>query len=140
MSEWIYDGAEFTSEMIGDNIGFVYCVTDTQTGMKYIGKKLLISKITRPPLKGQKRKRKSFKESDWKTYCGSSEEVKALVEESGLDRFSREILKLCTKKGELSYYETKAICDADALLKPDEYFNCFLGARIHRKHILAALK
>ena len=41
---WIYKGEEFTSEMIEDWIGFVYIITDKSTDMKYVGKKLLVSK------------------------------------------------------------------------------------------------
>ena len=133
---WSYNGEEFTSEMIEDNIGFVYIVTDGETGMKYIGKKLFFSKVTKPPLKGKKRKRRSLKESDWKTYCGSSETVKQLVEENGLDHFDREIIHLCKSKGELSYMEMKEQIVRDVLLKPDEYHNAFVGGKIHRNHIL----
>jgi hypothetical protein len=132
---WSYNGKEFTSEMIEDNIGFVYMVTDKETGMKYIGKKLIWSKVTKPPLKGKKRKRRSLKESDWKTYCGSSETVKQLVEENGLDRFEREIIHLCKSKGELSYMEMKEQIIRDVLLKPDEYHNAFVGGKIHRGHL-----
>ena len=126
---------EFTSEMIDDNIGFVYMVTDSVTGMKYIGKKGFFSKVTKPPLKGKKRKRRSVKESDWKTYCGSSEAVKLIVEENGLDHFNREILHLCKSKGELSYVEMKEQVVRDVLLKPDEYLNGFVGGKIHRNHL-----
>ena len=132
---WSYNGKEFTSEMIEDNIGFVYMVTDKETGMKYVGKKNFFSKVTKPPLKGKKRKRRSIKESDWKTYCGSSEAVKTLVEENGLDHFEREILHLCKSKGEMSYIEMKEQIIRDVLLKPDEYHNAFVGGRIHRGHL-----
>ena len=115
---WSYKGEEFTTEMIGDNIGFVYIVTDP-SGKKYIGKKGFFSKVTKPPLKGKKRKRRSLKESDWKTYCGSSETVKTLVEENGLDYFKREILHLCKTKGELNYIELREQVVRDVLLKPD---------------------
>ena len=134
---WSYDGEEFTSEMIGDNIGFVYIVTDTVTGLKYIGKKNFFSKVTRPPLKGKKRKRKVIKESDWQTYCGSSEAVKCIVEENGLDHFKREILHLCKTKGELNYIEMREQVVRDVLLKPDEYHNAFVGGKIHRNHLKA---
>jgi hypothetical protein len=132
---WSYKGEEFTTEMIGDDIGFVYIVTDKVTGMKYIGKKNFFSKVTKPPLKGKKRKRRSLKESDWKTYCGSSETVKALVEENGLDHFEREILHLCKSKGEMSYTEMREQIVRDVLLKPDEYLNGFVGGKIHRNHL-----
>lgn len=132
---WSYKGEEFITDMIGDNIGFVYIVTDTVSGMKYIGKKGFFSKVTKPPLKGKKRKRRSIKESDWKTYCGSSETVKTLVEENGLDHFEREILYLCKSKGEMSYTEMREQIVRDVLLKPDEYLNGFVGGKIHRNHL-----
>ena len=69
--------------MIEKHIGFVYEITDTQTDMKYIGKKKFWSRVTRPPLKGRKNKRRSLKESDRKSYYGSSEVVKELVENTG---------------------------------------------------------
>jgi|TARA_B110000483_G_scaffold178333_1_gene210896 hypothetical protein len=133
---WSYKGEEFTTEMIGDNIGFVYIVTDKVTGMKYVGKKGFFSKVTKPPLKGKKRKRRSLKESDWKKYCGSSETVKSLVEENGLDHFDREILHLCKAKGELTYKELKEQVDREVLFKPDEYHNAFIGCKIHRNHVV----
>jgi len=54
---WHYNGKPFTSEMIEDNLGFVYIVTDKRNGKDYIGKKGLVSKRKLPPLKGKKRKR-----------------------------------------------------------------------------------
>jgi len=137
---WSYNGEEFTSEMIEDNLGFVYIVTDKKTKMKYIGKKSFFSKVTKPPLKGKKRKRRSFKESDWKKYCGSSEAVKLLVEENGLDHFDREILYLCKSKGELNYMELREQILREVLLKPNEYHNAFVGGKIHRGHIKALWK
>ena len=104
--------------------------------MKYIGKKNFWSVKRLPPLKGKTRKRKKITESDWKEYYGSSEEVKQLVESQGCDNFKREILHLCDSKGEMSYYELKEQVMNDVLLKPDEYYNAFVGAKIHRKHVL----
>lgn len=134
---WVYKDEEFTSEMIGDAVGFVYEITDTVTGMKYIGKKKLWSKRRLKPLKGKKRKRIVIKESDWKDYYGSSELVKSLVEEFGEDRFHRKILRICYKLGEMSYWEAKEQLTRDVLLKPDEYHNAFIGCKIHRKHVLS---
>ena len=126
---------ELPSEMIEKYVGFVYEIYDKEAKMYYIGKKKFWSKVTRPPLKGKKRKRRSLKESDWKTYCGSSETVKELVEENGLDHFDREILYLCKSKGELNYMELREQVIRDVLLKPDEYHNAFVGGKIHRAHI-----
>ena len=33
---WIYKDNDFTEDMIGENYGFVYCITNTTTGKKYI--------------------------------------------------------------------------------------------------------
>ena len=113
---WIYNGEEFTSEMIESYHGFVYEVTDTHNKMKYIGKKKFWSKVTRPPLKGRKNKRRSLKESDWQTYYGSNEEVKTLVEEFGPSRFKRKILRLCVSPGQMTYFEMKEQIDREVLL------------------------
>ena len=140
MSEWTYNNKPFDSDMIGDYIGFVYEVYDTEAKMKYIGKKKFWSKVTKPPLKGKKNKRRSLKESDWKDYYGSSEEVKSLVENTGEWRFKRKIIRLCKTLGEMSYYEMKEQLDNDVLLKPNEYYNAFVGGKIHRKHLNHLIK
>ena len=49
---------------------------------------------------------------------------------------SRDILKLCKTKGECSYYEMKYQLEYDVLLKPEEFYNAFVGGKIHRNHIL----
>ena len=131
---WIFEGNEFTSDMIEDNFGFVYEITDLDNGKKYIGKKWFWSTRKRPPLKGKVRKRIIKTESDWKNYFGSSDEVKALVEGSGKERFKREILVLCKTKGECTYYEAKLQFERDVLLR-DEYYNEFIGCKIHSKHV-----
>ena len=135
MSEWTYNNKPFNSDMIEDYIGFVYEVYDTEAKMKYIGKKKFWSKVTKPPLKGKKNKRRSLKESDWKSYYGSSEEVKSLVENTGEWRFKRKIIRLCKTLGEMSYYEMKEQLDNDVLLKPEIYYNAFVGGKIHRRHL-----
>ena len=131
---WYYDGDEFTSEMIGDYIGFVYCITDLTNNKKYIGKKNFFSTRRLPPLKGKTRKRKVVKESDWQDYFGSSDEVKELVESHGRDSFKREVLHLCNSKGEMSYLEAKEQFDREVLLS-DEYYNGIINCKIHRTHV-----
>lgn len=131
---WHYKGEEFTSEMIGDHIGFVYIITDLSNNKKYVGKKLLTSKRKLPPLKGKTRKRTVIKESDWQSYFGSSDEVKAILEEKGADNFHREILHLCNAKGELSYMELKEQMDREVLLD-DSYYNGIVQVKIHRSHV-----
>ena len=132
---WMYKDTEFDTSMLGeDGIGFVYCITDKSTGKKYIGKKLVRTIRKLPPLKGKKRKRRKVVDTDWKTYYGSSEEVKALVEELGEDNFHREILHICNSKGEMSYIEVKEIMLRDALIS-DEYYNGIIQCKIHHSHV-----
>ena len=107
-------------------------MTELSTGKKYIGKKGFWSTRRLPPLKGKTRRRLTIKESDWRDYYGSSEEVKRLVENGGA--FRRDILRLCKTKGECSYYEAKAQSDKDVLFD-DTYYNEFIGCKIHSKHL-----
>lgn len=115
-------------------VGFVYLITEKDTDIKYIGKKLFFRKITRPPLKGKKRKRVEYVESDWRDYFGSSENVKMVLKENGEDAFHREILHLCKTKGECSYREAKEQFDRDVLLR-DDYYNGIINCRVNAKHL-----
>ena len=131
---WLYNGEEFTSEMIDNSVGFVYIITDKSNDKKYVGKKLFQSKRKLAPLKGKTRKRTKIMESDWMDYFGSSEEVKALVEEKGGENFIREILHLCNTRGEMSYLEAKEQFDRNVLLD-DSYYNGIINCKIHRTHV-----
>ena len=133
-NDWYYQGEIYTADDIDDYYGFVYEITDLELGKKYIGKKFFWNKRKLPPLKGRKNKRIKTVESDWRKYYGSSDTVKQLVESSGPERFKREILILCKTKGECSYHEAKLQFDNDVLLK-DEYYNEFIGVKIHSIHV-----
>lgn len=134
MDQWTYNKKSFESEQIGDYVGFVYLITDLSNNKKYIGKKNFWSTRRLPPLKGKKRKRVVKNESDWKDYFGSSEQIKLLVESHGRNNFTREILHLCNSKGEMSYLEAKEQFDRNVLFS-DEYYNEFIGCKIHAKHV-----
>jgi len=131
---WTYQNKEFTTDDIGDFVGFVYIITDLTNNKKYVGKKLFQSKRRLPPLKGKIRRRTKIVESDWMDYFGSSDEVKELVESQGRDSFKREILHLCNSKGEMSYLEAKEQFDREVLLS-DEYYNGIINCKIHRTHV-----
>ena len=36
---WLYEGATFTSDDIGDFFGYVYLITNNENGRRYIGRK-----------------------------------------------------------------------------------------------------
>ena len=114
--------------------GFVYQVTEIHTNKKYIGKKNFWKPKVLPINKTRKRRVRTRIESNWKEYYSSSNEVCKLVEERGQEGFKREILKLCKTKGEMSYYEAKLQFDHNVLFS-DDYYNNFIGCRIHAKHL-----
>lgn len=114
--------------------GFVYLITEIDTGKKYIGKKFFWKPKILPKTKTRKRRVRTRVESDWREYYGSSNEVKLLVEKKGVDNYKRTILYLCRTKGECSYYEAKLQFQYDVLLS-DDFYNEFIGCKIHSKHI-----
>ena len=130
---WVYNDKEF-NETPDEFQGFVYMVTEKDTGKKYIGKKFFWKPKTLPITKTRKRRVRTRAESDWRKYYGSSKEVQSLVESKGKDNCKREILRLCKTKGECSYYEAKLQFQYDVLLS-DEYYKEFIGCKIHAKHI-----
>jgi len=131
---WTYKGNP-VDELPEDCEGFVYIITNLTNNKKYIGKKLARFKVTKPPLKGKKNKRRSTKESDWRTYWGSSEHLLSDVQELGEENFTREILHYCQSKGMLSYLEAKEQFDREVLLT-DEYYNGIINVRVGSSKVL----
>ena len=131
--KWLYENKEY-DETPDEYQGFVYLITEEDTGKMYVGKKFFWKPKTLPITKSRKRRVKTRVESDWRTYYGSSITVQNLVEKKGLDNWKREILKLCKTKGECSYYEAKEQFARDVLLST-EYYNEFIGCKIHAKHL-----
>jgi hypothetical protein len=132
---WYYKDKPVEEIDISKYKAFVYLITNLVDGRQYIGKKLTESTITRPPLKGQKRKRKIRKESDWRDYWSSSDELKADVERLGEENFKREILCYCLNKGSASYYEAKYQMLNECLEHPDKWYNGIIQCKVHRTHV-----
>lgn len=130
---WEYEGVSY-DDTPENYQGFVYLITELSTGKMYIGKKFFWKPKTLPKNSKRKRKIKTRVESDWRDYYGSSKEVKLLVEQNGKDNYKREILKLCERKGDCSYWELYYQMVNHVLLK-DEYYNEFVGAKIHSAHL-----
>ena len=126
---WHYQGTAVT-EIPEGYVGFVYQITNNQTGRKYIGKKLVEFKKSRPPLKGRKNKRRHTVESDWQDYYGSSDLLTEDVNKLGKEKFKREILYFCRSKGECNYLEAKEQF-ARGVLESDDYYNGHIRVRVH---------
>jgi hypothetical protein len=109
--------------------GFIYEITNKVNGKKYIGKKQCIRKIKRKPLKGKTRNRIDHKESDWKTYTSSSNELNEDIQKHGKENFEFRILKVCGSRWELGYEEIKEQIARDVLRRND-YYNGIINVRI----------
>jgi hypothetical protein len=128
---WEYDG-----NIPADCFGFVYEITNNIDKKIYIGKKQIQKRIKRQSLKGKKRKRISVVESDWKEYTGSSNDLNNDIAKHGKSSFKFKILKLCSSKSEMTYFETKEQFDRDVLLK-ENYYNGIINCRIGKIKISA---
>lgn len=136
---WSYRGTTL-EELPDDCVGFVYLITNTSNGRKYIGKKL--AKFSRTTTKtvvlknGSKKKKKvrSKINSDWLDYYGSSIELNKDVETLGKENFLREILFFCKSKAECSYVEAREQFTR-RVLESDDYYNNNIMCRIHGSHI-----
>ena len=131
---WTYQNQQ-VEEIPEGYIGFVYIITNLQSGQKYIGKKLAQFKRTKPPLKGKKLKRRSVVESDWRDYWSSSDRLQADVQELGPENFTREILYLCKSKAEMSYLEAREQFER-RVLETDDYYNGIINVRVGGSNIL----
>jgi hypothetical protein len=137
---WTYNG-ENVETLPDDCVGFVYLITNTTSGRKYIGKKLAkFKKTTYKTVKlknGTKKKQRirSKIDSDWQTYYGSSDELLKDIEVLGQEKFSREILYYCKSKAECSYIEAREQFSR-RVLESKDYYNGQIAVRVHGSHIL----
>jgi hypothetical protein len=133
-TNWTYQG-KIVEELPKDCEAFVYLITNLLNHKKYVGKKLAKFKTTKKPLKGKKNKRRGTKESDWKTYWGSSAQLIDDVEKLGEHRFTREILYYCPNRGTASYLEAQEQFERK-VLETDDYYNGIINVRIGGSNIL----
>lgn len=121
MDNWLYyeeDGELTPLDKLVDLegcFGFVYKITNLETGKFYIGKKAFFhnkkKKLTKKELAeqtGPGRKPTTKVEqvdSGWQTYYGSSKELLADIKALGKEKFQRVIIDFCDTKKQLTYSE-----------------------------------
>jgi hypothetical protein len=141
-NKWLHS-EEFNPQ---DYFGFVYKITNLTNGKFYIGKKYFYHtsnvKLGKkelaalPVTRGRKSTTKQvIKESDWRSYWGSSKELQQDVKELGAEMFECIILKLCKDKKELTYYELHYQCTNECLLSYNSYNDNILG-KFFRKDLV----
>jgi hypothetical protein len=122
--------------------GYIYLTVDIETNKQYIGKKNFFltqnkklgkkESAALPVKRGKKpTKKKVVKESDWKTYYGSSEEIKLIPKE----RLERYLIKLCRSSKELTYYEAKYLFTYGVIEPGSTYINDNIQGRFFRKDL-----
>ena len=141
MSNWLYNDDSskiaIAEDFSTDEYGFIYKITNLETGKYYIGKKAFFhnkkKKLTKKEIAeqtGPGRKattRVDQVDSGWKSYWGSSKELLADVKKLGEDKFERLILKFAKTKKQLTYYELESQILHNALFDSTSYNDNILG-------------
>ena len=99
---WIFNNKPFEPPEKNPYEGFIYLIENLQTGQFYIGKKHFWSKRM-----DKKKGRRVTKESDWREYYSSSDDLHRDLKRIGKENFKRTILHLCIYKKQMTYLEQK---------------------------------
>lgn len=132
MNEWIYQGAILTDTTIpAKAYGFLYIITHTPTGKRYLGRKY-ITKAKTKTVKGKKIK--SRVESDWRDYWGSSPYLLDWIAVEGKENFTREIILWSEGRGEINWLEVEMQVKLN-VLRDDSWMNSNISAKYYKKNI-----
>ena len=140
--EWLYEDKPWDPEyddIPPEYFGFIYKITDKETGEVYIGQKRFHKTKTLPITKTRKRKQKLLVESDWRTYYSSSKHIQNNVSKGLEGLYKREILRFGYSKGDLHLLEIIEQLRLGVLWN-DGYLNGIINIRLHKKHISNKLK
>ncbi len=145
---WLYQNKQIQSieDFPEETFGYVYRITNLETGKYYIGRKQLQSKINKklgkkeiaalPTQRGRAPSKKLIiSESNWKEYWGSCKPLLQDVKNLGEDKFKREILMLCKTKKLLTYWELAYQIKQDVLTDASSYNDNIL-AKFHRQDFI----
>ena len=132
---------------INEYEGYIYMTTILDTDRKYIGKKNFFHNTNvklgkkelanLPTARGKKpSKKKVTKESDWKTYYGSAQEIKDSVKQYPKERIMRTLIRLCKTKKELTYYECKYLFDYNVLEPNSGFINDNILGKFYSKDLV----
>ena len=117
-----------------DFVGFVYLIRNNHPDSKkkyYIGKKQLLKRVKRKPLKGKKRNRITYIDNNVQDYWGSSNNLLEDIEKYGIEYFSREVIEMCNSKFHMTLAELDWQIKCNALLD-DRFYNGVLNVRISK--------
>lgn len=120
--DWTYKNKKIT-DIVPGKIGFIYIITELDTGKKYIGKKNFYFG------KGKKQK-----ESDWKKYWGSNKELKSNIKNNP-SNYKRHIIMFCERAKELSYREAELLFK-HKVLESNKYYNSNILGKFYTRDLL----
>lgn len=146
MSNWFYKGnriQELTDFPEG-SFGFIYVTVHLPSGKSYLGKKSLYHTSNKklgkkelaeqPVTRGRAKTTKQItKESDWKTYYGSTKPILELLKMGKHGDFDRKILHIVDNKKLLTYYECKYMFVHGVLENPEDWINDNILGKFFRK-------
>ena len=143
---WLYEYVPLQDDFTTNDYCFIYKITNLESNKFYIGKKAFFhnkkKKLTKKEIAeqtGPGRKSTTKVEqvdSGWRNYWGSSKELLADVKSLGEDKFEKEILRFCSTKKQLTYYEIHYQIQY-AVLFTDSY-NDNIQGRFFRKDFVTA--
>lgn len=116
-------------QLPSESFGFIYKIINKNNNKAYIGKKFLYNNI-RKKINGKIKKIK--KESDWKLYFGSNQNLKKDVKDGHI--IEKEILKICYGKKQLTYYELKYLF-SNSVLEDEKYYNDNISGKFFRRDV-----
>jgi hypothetical protein len=149
MNNWLYnlDGINICVDenYTTTSYGFIYKITNLETGKFYIGKKSYIHNkkkklgkkelLALPTSRGRKPTTKTEQvDSGWKTYWGSSKDLLADIKLLGEDKFERVIIREAKNKKQLTFLELQEQILHNVLLNDNSYNDNILG-KFYRKDL-----